>query len=195
MAHLVDDLVDVSRVTRGLITLERAPVDAHRAVCDAVEQVKPAFARRGHRLHTELGGERPRLLGDHKRLVQVVANLLINAAKYTPPDGEIAVSLRSGPRRIEIEVRDNGIGIDAALLPRVFDIFTQATRTAGRDEGGLGLGLALVKRLTELHGGKVGASSAGLGQGSSFTVTLPRMPEHGDGAEVRATTADAPLRT
>ena len=191
MVHLVDDLLDVSRVTRGLITLEQKPVDAHRAVCDAVEQARPVIAQRGHRLHTALGEQHPLVRGDHKRLVQVVVNLLNNAAKYTPPGGEIGVSLRVGARQLEIEVRDNGIGIDAGLLPRVFETFTQATRTASRAEGGLGLGLALVKRLTELHGGEVAVSSAGLGQGSSFTVTLPRLQDAGAAAPAPAPAPDA----
>ena len=191
MVHLVDDLLDVSRVTRGLIAIEQKPVDAHRAVCDAVEQARPAIAQRGHQLHTVLGEQHPLVLGDHKRLVQVVVNLLNNAGKYTPPGGRIEVGMRVGAGEVEIEVRDNGIGIDAGLLPRVFDTFTQATRTAGRAEGGLGLGLALVKRLTELHGGKVAAGSAGLGQGSSFTVTLPRLQDAAAAASVPAPAAAA----
>jgi len=195
MVHLVDDLLDVSRVTRGLITLEQKPVDAHRAVCDAVEQARPAIAQRGHRLQTALGEQHPLVLGDHKRLVQVVVNLLNNAAKYTPPGGEIGVSLRVGAHQIEVEVRDNGIGIDASLLPRVFETFTQATRTASRAEGGLGLGLALVKRLTELHGGKVAAGSAGLGQGSSFTLTLPRLQDAPSPAPAPDAAADVPARS
>lgn len=103
--------------------------------------------------------------------------------------------MRVGAGEVEIEVRDNGIGIDAGLLPRVFDTFAQATRTAGRAEGGLGLGLALVKRLTELHGGKVAAGSAGLGQGSSFTVTLPRLQDAAAPVPAPAAAADAPARS
>jgi len=175
IAHLVDDLLDASRVRRGLITLTRVPVDLHRAVCDAVEQIKPQVARRRHALQVELGKVHPSVLGDHKRLVQVVANLIGNAAKYTPEGGAIRVEMRPGPDSVEVSVADNGIGIDAALLPRVFDTFMQATRTAGRADGGLGLGLALVRHLVELHEGRVEAHSAGAGQGSTFIVTLPLL--------------------
>jgi signal transduction histidine kinase len=175
IAHLVDDLLDASRVRRGLITLTRVPVDLHQAVCDAVEQIKPQVARRRHALQVELGKVHPSVLGDHKRLVQVVANLIGNAAKYTPEGGAIRVEMRPGPDSVEVSVADNGIGIDAALLPRVFDTFMQATRTAGRADGGLGLGLALVRHLVELHEGRVEAHSAGAGQGSTFIVTLPLL--------------------
>jgi signal transduction histidine kinase len=175
IAHLVDDLLDVSRVRRGLITLQKVPLDLHVAVCDAVEQLKPLAARRRHVLQVELGEIHPRVLGDHKRLVQVVANLIGNAAKYTPEGGVIRVAMRPGPDSVEVSVTDNGIGIDAAMLPRVFDSFMQGTRTAGRADGGLGLGLALVRHLVELHEGRVEARSAGAGQGSTFVVTLPRL--------------------
>ena len=176
IAHLVDDLLDVSRMRRGLITLTRVPVDLHLAVCDAVEQLKPLVAGRRHALQVELGSAHPRVLGDHKRLVQVVANLIGNAAKYTPEGGIIRVEMRPGADSVEVSVADNGIGIDAALLPRVFDSFMQGTRTAGRADGGLGLGLALVRNLAELHDGRVEARSAGVGQGSTFIVTLPLLP-------------------
>jgi signal transduction histidine kinase len=175
IAHLIDDLLDVSRVRRGLITLNRVPVDLHLAVYDAVEQLKPLVARRRHTMQVALGEARPRVLGDHKRLVQVVANLIGNAAKYTPEGGTIRVAMHPGPDSVDVSVADDGIGIDAALLPRVFDSFLQGTRTAGRAEGGLGLGLALVRHLTELHQGRVEARSAGSGQGSTFVVTLPRL--------------------
>ena len=175
IAHLVDDLLDVSRVRRGLITLNRVPVDLHVAVCDAVEQLKPLVARRRHTMRVTLTDAHPQVLGDHKRLVQVVANLIGNAAKYTPEGGEIRVEMRPGPDAVEVSVADNGIGIDAALLPRVFDSFMQGTRTAGRADGGLGLGLALVRHLVELHEGRVEARSAGPGQGSTFIVTVPRL--------------------
>jgi signal transduction histidine kinase len=172
MTHLIEDLLDLSR---GLLALDTRPVDLHVAVCDAVEQVKPQVERRGHRLDTALGALHPMVSGDHKRLVQVVANLLGNAVKYTPEGGRIHLALRLHAERGEAEVRveDNGIGIDAALLPHVFDSFIQGSRSAGRAEGGLGLGLALVKRLAELHGGSVAAFSAAPGRGSCFVLTLP----------------------
>lgn len=195
MVHLVEDLLDVSRARRGLIALDKVPVDLVDAVSDAVEQVKPQIARRGHRLDVDLPDRHPSVLGDHKRLVQVVANLLGNAAKYTPEGGHVRLQLRADDQQIAVEVRDDGIGIDAALLPRVFDSFTQGTRTAGRAEGGLGLGLALVKRLAELHGGDVTAHSEGNGQGSTFVLTLPRMQRMPDGQLGGRTAARLPLRS
>jgi signal transduction histidine kinase len=189
MVHLVDDLLDLSRVSRGLITLEKAPVDLAAAVADALEQARPMVAGRRHRLDTELPDAHPSVLGDHKRLVQVVANLLTNAAKYTPEGGHIRLALGVSAHEAELRVQDNGIGIDASLLPRVFDAFIQGTRSAGRAEGGLGLGLALVKRLAELHGGTVAAYSAGPGQGSTFVLVLPLIDAAGaPGAHARART-------
>jgi signal transduction histidine kinase len=175
MTRLIDDLLDLSRVSRGLLVLDTAPVDLHAAVCDALEQARPQVERRGHRLDIELGELYPTVAGDHKRLVQVVANLLHNAAKYTPQGGCIRLALRvsADGRAAEVRVEDDGIGIAPDLLPQVFDSFIQGSRSAGRADGGLGLGLALVKRLVELHGGSVAAFSAGPGQGSCFVLTLP----------------------
>ncbi|MFC0250285.1 sensor histidine kinase [Massilia consociata] len=177
MTHLVDDLLDMSRVRQGLMTTERVPVDLSMVVNDALEQARPAIAQRRHGLATELPDRHPVVLGDHKRLVQVVANLLANAAKYTPEGGRIVLALHAGPHQARIEVSDNGIGIEAALLEHVFDSFAQVTRSPGRTGGGLGIGLALVKSLVELHGGSVAAHSAGLGQGSTFQVTLPLVQQ------------------
>jgi len=172
MTELVDDLLDVSRVTRGLVQLERAVVDIGAVVAGAVEQARPLLEARGHafELHMESGGS---VDGDRTRLVQVVSNLLNNAAKYTPQGGRITLSVARQGAEVRIAVRDSGIGIGPDVLPLVFDLFTQAERTPDRSQGGLGLGLALVKSLVQLHGGSVLAESAGLGQGSSFSVTLP----------------------
>jgi len=177
MTHLVDDLLDLSRVRRGLITLDKVPVDLVAVAKNAVEQVRPHAERRRHSLDVQLPSQPIHVAGDHKRLVQVLANLLGNAVKYTPEGGRIRFAVGAHWDVVDVCVEDNGIGIDAALLPRVFDSFSQGTRTAGRAEGGLGLGLALVRRLAELHGGKVVARSAGPGQGSTFVLTLPRLPE------------------
>ena len=174
MVHLVDDLMDVSRIGRGQLELASVPVDIGAAIRDAYEQVRPAIERKGHSCRLALLAEPMAVLGDHKRLVQVVANLLNNAVKYTGEGGALAVELTADAREVRIAVRDNGVGIDSSLLPRVFETFTQAEATPDRREGGLGLGLALVKRLTELHGGRVLAESAGAGQGSTFTILLPR---------------------
>jgi PAS domain S-box-containing protein len=173
MRHLVDDLLDVSRVTRGLVAISCQPTDLRRVVSEAVEQSRPLVETRRHQLEVALPGEALTVNGDHTRLVQVVANLLNNAAKYTHEGGRIEVALAAGDGQARLTVRDNGTGIGPDLLPVVFDLFTQGSRTLDRAQGGLGLGLALVRKLVELHGGEVSASSPGQGQGSTFTVILP----------------------
>jgi PAS domain S-box-containing protein len=173
LTGLVDDLLDVSRVTRGLVELQRDRVDLKAVVASAVEQARPLVEARHHRLDQSMDAAPAWVDGDRIRLVQVVANLLNNAAKYTPQGGAIALALEVGDSKVTIAVRDNGIGIGPDLLPQVFELFTQAERTPDRAQGGLGLGLALVKSLVGLHGGSVEADSAGAGLGSTFRVTLP----------------------
>lgn len=180
MTSLIDDLLDVSRVTRGMVTLEREPEDIARVVREAVEQVRPLIESRGHRLDLDMNEGNVCVLGDRKRLVQVVTNVLNNAAKYTPEQGNIRLSVGVNEKEIEIRVRDNGMGIEADLLPHIFELFTQARRSSDRALGGLGLGLALVKYLVELHGGSISVTSAGAQQGSEFTIRLPR---YGGGAK------------
>jgi len=175
MTSLVDDLLDVSRVTRGLVALDKEPLDIKRIVADAVEQVTPLIDSRAHELELQLPAESAGVLGDQKRLVQVVANLLNNAAKYTPDGGHIRLRLELRDHEVVLAVADNGIGMEPDLVLRVFDLFAQAERTSDRSQGGLGLGLALVKSLVGLHGGTVHAASRGLGMGSEFTVRLPRL--------------------
>jgi PAS domain S-box-containing protein len=175
MTSLVDDLLDVSRVTRGLIDLENAPLDFHRIVADAVEQVNPFIQSRRHHLMLHVPPDAAVVVGDNKRLVQVVANVLGNAAKYTHDGGRILLRTEVKPDQIILTVEDDGVGMAPELVERVFDLFTQAERTSDRSSGGLGLGLALVKSLVELHGGTVTCSSAGQGLGSCFTVSLPRL--------------------
>jgi PAS domain S-box-containing protein len=177
LTALVDDLLDVSRVTRGLIQLQNVEVDIGGVVAAAVEQSRPLIEARRHALVVEGDADGAHITGDPKRLVQVLANLLNNAAKYTPPGGRIALSLASTASTVVIGVRDNGIGIDSLLLSHVFDLFTQAERTPDRSQGGLGIGLALVKTIVNLHGGTVSVRSDGPGTGSTFTVVL-----HKDGA-------------
>jgi signal transduction histidine kinase/ActR/RegA family two-component response regulator len=174
MTSLVDDLLDVSRVTRGLVSLSTQVLDFKRVIDDAAEQVRPLVTARRHRMVIDLPPTPAHVKGDHKRLVQVVANLLGNATKYTPEGGTIHLRLEADGQDDVLTVMDDGIGMEAALVERVFDLFTQAERTPDRSQGGLGLGLALVKSLVELHGGSVEARSPGLGQGSTFTVRLPR---------------------
>ena len=173
MTGLIDDLLDVSRVTRGLVQLERAPLDLREVLQDAVEQVMPLVRARRHDLALTLPAEAIRVEGDQKRLVQVVANLLGNAAKYTPEGGRLAVRGSVDGGHACIEVADNGIGMAPDLTRRAFELFAQAERSSDRSSGGLGLGLALVKSLVELHGGSVSCVSPGEGKGSTFAVCLP----------------------
>jgi signal transduction histidine kinase len=177
MTSLVDDLLDVSRVTRGLVSLSTQVLDFKRVVDDAAEQIRPLIAARRHRVVIELPPAPAYVKGDHKRLVQVCANLLNNATKYTPEGGTIQLRVDADGDDYVLTVADDGIGMEPALVERVFDLFTQAERTPDRSQGGLGLGLALVKSLVELHGGEVKAYSAGLGKGSTFTVRLPRYTQ------------------
>ncbi|MFC0679673.1 ATP-binding protein [Lysobacter korlensis] len=176
MTELVDDLLDVSRVTRGLVELERRPVDLKSVLASAIEQVRGLIESRGHVLGTWSGAAASIVEGDRARLTQVVANLLNNAAKYTPPGGTIELRVDEVGDCVRIVVRDNGVGIDRGLLPHVFELFTQAHRTPDRSQGGLGIGLALVRSIVQLHGGEIRVESAGAGQGSTFTVLLPRAP-------------------
>jgi PAS domain S-box-containing protein len=198
MTHLIDDLLDVSRVTRGLVKLEKAPLDIRRIVVDAVEQVTPLIQARRHQLSLHLPPEAVTVLGDRKRLVQVLANILNNAAKYTDEGGNISLKAEVQPSHVVFDVSDNGIGMAADLSAHVFDLFAQAERSADRSAGGLGLGLALVKNLVELHGGLVTCNSDGPGQGSTFHVRLPRIeaqgrPDHALHAD-RLQKAVSPLR-
>ena len=180
MAGLVDDLLDVSRVTRGLTTLEKVELSARHIVSDAVEQVRPLLAARRHHLSVRQPSGAALILGDRKRLVQVMSNLLNNAAKYTPEGGSITLKVEIQNEHILFSVADNGIGMEPELVERAFELFTQAERTADRSQGGLGIGLALVKSLVELHGGTVSGHSNGLGAGSEFIIRLPRLHHHQD---------------
>ena len=175
MTSLVDDLLDVSRVTRGLVTLARAPVAARTIADEAIEQVRPLFEARRQHLQVRLVDPDATVLGDKARLVQVLANLLNNASKYTPEERSIGIEAAASGQQLVLAVRDEGIGMEPELSAHVFELFAQAKRSSDRSQGGLGLGLALVKNLVELHGGGVACESPGLGQGSSFIVTLPLM--------------------
>ncbi|WP_151638769.1 ATP-binding protein [Noviherbaspirillum aerium] len=174
MTALIDDLLDVSRVTRGLVTLNKTMVDLKHVVSSALEQVGPAIEHRLHQLTIHVTPEPARAIGDEKRLIQVLANILNNAAKYTPDRGLIELRLEKVDVGTRIVIQDNGIGIPADLQPHVFDLFRQASRTPDRSQGGLGLGLALVKSLMELHGGSVKVHSAGQNMGSTFTLVFPK---------------------
>jgi PAS domain S-box-containing protein len=177
LIRLVDDLLEVSRISRGKIDLRRSPIELAAVVLSAVETTRPAIEAARHKLEISLPAQPLTVDADFVRLAQVLANLLNNAAKYTDPGGRIALSVRGeGADAVSeavISVRDNGVGIPAELLPRVFDMFAQVDRTLDRAQGGLGIGLALAKSLVEMHAGTIQVESAGPGQGSEFIVRLP----------------------
>jgi PAS domain S-box-containing protein len=175
LTRVVDDLLDISRITRGKIELQKEPLDVATIVERALETCRPLIAARGHRLRVELPPEPAWVEGDLVRLAQVISNLLTNAVKYTDRGGLIGIEVTGETEEVNILVRDNGRGLDPALAPQLFDLFFQAERTLDRAEGGLGLGLPLVRSLVGMHGGRVQASSAGLGRGSEFLVSLPRL--------------------
>lgn len=173
MARMVDDLIDVARVSSGRMTLRLAPVEIREVVQAATETTASLFAEKRHRLEVELP-ERPVFVhGDTVRLAQVLTNLLGNAARYTEPGGQVAVTVSTTPPNVVVAVRDNGMGISDELLPHVFDLFRQGHRLAGPSQGGLGIGLTLARRIVEMHGGTIEGSSPGLARGSTFVVTLP----------------------
>ncbi len=173
MSDLVEDLMDVSRVTRGLVALKPRRVRVAEVVAAAVEQTSPLVVRRGHRLEVVERTPDLELWADPSRLTQILSNLLNNAAKYTPEGGTLALEIDRQDGEAVIRVRDNGIGIEPSLLVRVFDLFAQAETTPERHQGGLGVGLALARSLTRLHGGTLTASSPGAGQGATFELRLP----------------------
>ena len=178
MATLLDQLLDIARVISGKIELSKSLIDLADVVRAAVETVSLLVETQKHKLTLSLPPDKSALvLGDALRLTQVVENLLTNAVKYTNEGGQIALTLESDKGEARIIVRDTGTGIDADFLPRVFEVFAQEPRTLDRAKGGMGLGLALVQRLVDMHEGQVSASSPGLGQGSEFIVTLPRLVE------------------
>ncbi|MFC5462011.1 ATP-binding protein [Massilia niabensis] len=191
MTDLVNDLLDVSRVTRGLVSLDKEELDVNAVVAGAFEQVRPLIESKRHSLTMQLSGEPVHVLGDRTRLVQVLSNILNNAAKYTPSGGQIVLRVTAPVDQVVVTVSDNGIGIEPDVLPYIFELFTQAERTPDRSQGGLGIGLALVKSLVALHGGTVDARSEAPGLGSEFEIRLPRIDAAGAGLEGAA--GDGPL--
>jgi signal transduction histidine kinase len=175
LIRLVNDLLEVSRITRGLIEVHREPIDLAAVMQLAVDTSRPAFDAAGHELTVDLPAEPVTVNGDAVRLTQVFSNLLTNAAKYTNTGGRVWFSARRYDDRVAISVRDNGIGIAPDRLGSVFDMFTQVDRSARRAQGGLGIGLTLVRSLVAMHGGHVEARSEGLGRGSEFVVDLPTV--------------------
>ena len=173
MAQLVDDLLEISRVTRGKVRLQREVVDVATIVAYAVETSRPVIDAHRHRLSIALPAGQTKIDADAVRMAQVLSNLLNNAAKYTADGGHIRLSIAEEVDHVVFRVRDNGIGIPPEMLARIFDLFAQVDRSLDRSQGGLGLGLTLVRSLVEMHGGSVEAASSGLDQGSEFLVRLP----------------------
>jgi signal transduction histidine kinase/DNA-binding response OmpR family regulator len=182
MKRLVDDLLDVSRITSGRIQLQKSAVDVGEIVARVAESNAALFTSRGHKLHLGVAKEQVVFEADPFRLEQILSNLLVNAAKYTDPGGEVWFSAERANGDVVFRIRDTGMGIGPDLLPNVFDLFAQAHRSLHRAEGGLGIGLTIVRGLTELHGGRVWAESDGYGRGAEFCVSLPA-----------ATTSAAPI--
>ena len=183
LSRLVDDLLDVSRITRGKINLARRRVELSELVARAVETVAPTIESRGHALEVEIPKRTLMIYGDPMRLTQALGNVLANAAKYTDNGGRITLRAQRRRRDIEITIRDTGIGIVPEVLPCIFNLFTQLDRRTGRHQGGLGIGLALVRQLVEMHGGTVSAASEGPGEGSEFLIRLPLSIERTNSSE------------
>ena len=173
MTHLLDELLDVSRITSGHLRLLRERSDLRVILNNAIETLEPSIRERNQRLSTELPDAPVWLLADPGRLEQVFVNLLANASRYTDTDGELKVWVHMREGQAVVRFRDSGVGITAAALPHLFDLFRQGDEADPRSRAGLGVGLALVRNLVELHGGSVTAASAGAGRGSEFTVRLP----------------------
>jgi signal transduction histidine kinase len=185
LTRLVDDLLDVSRITRGKINLTRQVVELEGLISRALETVHPLFDEQKHQLTLELPEPGVKVFGDATRLTQAIANVLGNAAKYTDQGGQIIVGAIVRNADVEISIRDNGIGIRPELLPHVFELFTQLDRDDGRTQGGLGIGLALVQQLVQMHGGDVSATSEGPGKGSQFVIRLPLLREEDEPVETK----------
>lgn len=173
ITHLVDDLLDVARLTRGTLSLRIATVDMGAAIRHAVDSTRALMDERRHQLTVSLEDEPLLIQGDCVRLTQIIENLLTNAAKFTEMGGKISVNAKREAKELVVQVKDNGIGIPARMLPRIFELFTQEERAVRKSSSGLGIGLSLVSQLVQLHGGSINAFSAGAGQGSTFTLRLP----------------------
>jgi signal transduction histidine kinase len=195
LTRLVDDLLDISRITRAHIELKRQNIPLADIVAQALETVEPMLQEKGHHVSTTVDLVPLVVNGDPARLVQCVANLLTNAIKYTDPHGQLRIESRAVGDDAVLSVADNGTGIAADLLPHIFDLFVQSQRTLDRSQGGLGIGLSVVKRLIEMHGGSVAASSPGVGQGATFTIRLPRATRVGSAVQDAGAPRVAPRRT
>jgi signal transduction histidine kinase len=179
LVRIVDDLLDVSRITRGALTLRPTTVDLAAVVDAAIETSRPLIDANGHRLHVERPDPPVSLVADHARLAQVFSNLLNNAAKFTPPGGDISVRIGRDGDTATVLVQDSGRGIPHDMLAQIFELFTQVDTSISKDHGGLGIGLTVAQRLVHLHGGVIEARSGGPGHGSAFVVRLPLPPDAG----------------
>jgi PAS domain S-box-containing protein len=175
LVHLVDDLLDVSRITRGKVELKKEPIELSEVLAKAIEMASPLYEQCSHHLSVDVPREGLLAEADPVRLAQVLANLLTNAAKYTKPGGQVVVTARREHGEIVVSVKDNGAGISSEMLSKVFELFVQGERTLDRSQGGLGIGLTVARSLVELHGGTISARSPGLGLGSEFQVCLPAL--------------------
>jgi two-component system, sensor histidine kinase len=193
LTRLVDDLLDVSRITQDRIEIQRSPVDLAAVVRQALESVDPQVNDKRHSVRTAVASGLY-VEGDSARLVQCVSNIITNAVKYTDAGGEINVTLAAEGGRAVVTISDNGVGIPAELLPRVFELFVQNDRSLDRSQGGLGIGLSVVRRLIEMQGGTVSASSPGAGRGSTFWISLPTISPPNDAQPVKPGTISTPLR-
>lgn len=195
LADLVDDLLDVSRITRGQIKLRKQILELAEIVAQAVETSRPLLEARRHRFNLQLPEEPIFVEADPTRLAQVILNLLNNAAKYSEEGGYVCLTVEKSGDVVVLRVRDSGIGISPEALPKIFELFAQGERSLDRAQGGLGIGLTLVRRLVELHGGTVQAMSEGLGRGSEFVVRLPTLKEEGRSRTVeKESTPDSAVR-
>ena len=194
LTRLVDDLLDISRIARGRIALEEEPVEIGTIIAQAVETVQPLIREKNHRFVLAAAQSPMYVCGDSARLVQAILNVLHNAVKYTERHGEIHLRVLDSESEIVIEIRDNGAGISPELLPHVFDLFVQSERTLDRSQGGLGIGLSVVKRLIEMHQGAVSAESEGVGHGSIFKILLPRIPPPPQNTTGKIASVRAPAR-
>jgi len=193
MTRLVEDLLDVSRITRGTISLRRQTVSLTTVIEQALEQARPLIEERGHQLKLKLPSTPMLLNADPDRLEQIFANLLSNAAKYTEIGGRISIDVRREDPNVVISVSDDGIGLALELRDRIFDLFVRSSDSGVSSPGGLGVGLTVVRRLTEMHGGSVEARSEGPRRGSEFVVRLPVLPGRPGQASLRSAEPDSPL--
>jgi len=193
--RLVDDLLDISRIVQGKISLQETVLDITAVVRQGVEASRPLIEARGHQLLVTMPDQPVWVRGDAVRLTQVIANLLDNAAKYTDAGGRIQLSIDTSAHSVTFRVQDNGIGIPASVLPHIFDLFTQADHSIARTQSGLGIGLTLVKRMVEMHGGRVEVHSDGPGCGSEFLVHLPREVRSQRQQQTTAPIASAGIQT